>query len=252
MLEVDGATVDVVTEDGARRVLEGVSLSVAPGKVHAVMGPNGSGKSTLLLAIAGHPRYRLAAGRILMDGEDISGLPPEERSLKGLMLGFQNPVGVPGVRLSALILLSYNKRNGRAALEVRDPKILSRISEAAKRVGLDPDLLNREVNVGFSGGERKRAEIVQAMVLRPKYLLLDEPDSGLDVDGVRAVAQAIRELAAGGTGVLLVTHYARILHHVAPDEVTLLVEGRVAGRGGPELAEYVERNGYSSLRGGRS
>ncbi|MGC9178308.1 MAG: ABC transporter ATP-binding protein, partial [Conexivisphaera sp.] len=165
--------------------------------------------------------------------------------------GFQNPVELPGVRLSALLLVSYNKRNGggRTMLEVRDPKFISKMRETARSLGLDPEFLNREVNVGFSGGERKRAELLQAVLLRPKYLLLDEPDSGLDVDGVRTVAQAVKDLAAEGVGVLLVTHYTRILHHVVPDEVTLLVDGRIAGRGGPELAESIERNGYASLRG---
>ncbi|MGC8613105.1 MAG: Fe-S cluster assembly ATPase SufC [Conexivisphaera sp.] len=251
MLEIDGISVDVLKDGNSKRVLEGASLSVKPGKVHALMGPNGSGKSTLLYAVAGHPGYRVAAGRITMDGEDISAMSPEERALKGLLLGFQNPVELPGVRLSALLLVSYNKRNGggRTMLEVRDPKFISKMRETARSLGLDPEFLNREVNVGFSGGERKRAELLQAVLLRPRYLLLDEPDSGLDVDGVRTVAQAVKDLAAAGAGVLLVTHYTRILHHVVPDEVTLLVDGRIAGRGGPELAESIERNGYASLRG---
>jgi Fe-S cluster assembly ATP-binding protein len=254
MLEVDGISVDVIRDGAAKRVLEGVTLSVRPGEVHALMGPNGSGKSTLLYTLAGHPSYRLAAGRISMDGEDVSSLSPEERFLRGLLLAFQSPVEVPGVRLSSLLLASYNKRNGIASgrnlLEVRDPRFLSAMRDAAAALGIGPDLLNREVNVGFSGGEKKRAEVLQAILLKPKYLLLDEPDSGLDVDGVDTVARAVRDMASSGVGVLLVTHYARILHRVVPDEVTLLIDGRIAGRGGPELAERVEREGYSSLRGG--
>ncbi len=251
MLEVENVSVDVVKDGSGKRVLDGISLKVKPGEIHALMGPNGSGKSTLLYTVAGHPGYKLASGRITMDGEDLSSMPPEERALRGLFLGFQNPIEVPGVRLSALLLVSYNKRNGgaRNVLEVRDPRLLTRMREAARSLGLDAEFLNREVNVGFSGGERKRAELLQAVILRPKYLLLDEPDSGLDVDGVRTVAQMVRDLAAGGAGVLLVTHYARILHYATPDEVTLLVDGRLAGHGGPELAELVERNGYASLKG---
>jgi Fe-S cluster assembly ATP-binding protein len=251
LLDVDGVSVDVVKDGSAKRVLEGVTLSVAPGKVHALMGPNGSGKSTLLYAVAGHPDYRVAGGRISMDGEELLGLAPEERALKGLLLGFQNPVEVPGVRLSALVLVSHNKRvgAGRALLEARDPKFLARMREVAASLGLSSDFLNRDVNVGFSGGERKRAELLQAMLLGPRYVLLDEPDSGLDVDGVRIVAQSVKDMASAGAGVLLVTHYSRILRYVVPDEVTLLVDGRIAGRGGPELAESVEREGYASLRG---
>ncbi|MGC8969212.1 MAG: Fe-S cluster assembly ATPase SufC [Conexivisphaera sp.] len=251
MLEIDGISVDVIGDDQGRRVLEDVTLSVRPGEVHALMGPNGSGKSSLLYAIAGHPKYRLAAGRVSMDGEDISSLPPEDRSLRGLLLGFQNPVEVPGVRLSSLLLVSRNKRagGGRNLLEVRDPKFISSMRDVARSLGLDPEFLNRDVNVGFSGGERKRAELLQAVLLRPRYLMLDEPDSGLDVDGVRTVAQAINDLASAGSGVLLVTHYTRILRYVVPNEVTLLIDGRVAGHGGPELADEVDRNGYASLRG---
>jgi Fe-S cluster assembly ATP-binding protein len=253
MLEIIDVVVEVETNEGPRRVVNGVSLSVKPGEVHAVMGPNGSGKTSLLYAIAGHPSYRLVSGDIRLDGESIADLSPDKRSLKGIFLSFQNPREVPGVKLSTLILAMHNKRAGvQDLLKVQNPKLILEARRRAQRLGLGSEVLRRDVNVGFSGGERKRSEVLQAVLIKPRYMLLDEPDSGLDIDGVKAVASVISESAKNGSGVLLVTHYARILNFVKPDKVTIIVDGKVAATGGPELADLVEREGYARFGGPNS
>jgi len=237
---------------GELTILRDVSLAVRPGTLHAVMGPNGSGKSTLAYTIMGHPRYTVARGDIRLNGESILGLSPEERSLKGIFLGLQEPPSIPGLRLSTFLLAILNKRRGAEDLtEVKDPGILRKINEAAKIVGLPKEYLYREVNVGFSGGEKKRNELLQVLLTDPKVVILDEPDSGMDIDGVRKVAQLVAELKDKGKAVVLITHYARIFSHVEPDEVSVLYKGVVAARGGPELAYKIEREGYGFLTGGR-
>ena len=248
MLTVAGLHVKV----GELTILRDVSLAVRPGTLHAVMGPNGSGKSTLAYTIMGHPRYTVARGDIRLNGESILGLSPEERSLKGIFLGLQEPPSIPGLRLSTFLLAILNKRRGAEDLtEVKDPGILRKINEAAKIVGLPKEYLYREVNVGFSGGEKKRNELLQVLLTDPKVVILDEPDSGMDIDGVRKVAQLVAELKDKGKAVVLITHYARIFSHVEPDEVSVLYKGVVAARGGPELAYKIEREGYGFLTGGR-
>ncbi len=248
MLTVAGLHVKV----GELTILRDISLAVRPGTLHAVMGPNGSGKSTLAYTIMGHPRYTVARGDIRLNGESILGLSPEERSLKGIFLGLQEPPSIPGLRLSTFLLAILNKRRGAEDLtEVKDPRILRKINEAAKIVGLPKEYLYREVNVGFSGGEKKRNELLQVLLTDPKVVILDEPDSGMDVDGVRKVAQLVAELKDKGKAVVLITHYARIFSHVEPDEVSVLYKGVVAARGGPELAYKIEREGYGFLTGGR-
>ncbi len=244
LLEVRNLHVDVE----GKRVLKGVNLTLRPGEVHAVMGPNGSGKSTLAYTIAGRPGYEVVEGDILVEGESIIKLEPEERALKGIFLGFQEPPPLPGVRLSNLIVAAVNKRMGVESLSrAADPRIFRRLVEALQKVGLGPEYAQRELHVGFSGGEKKRAEVAQALVLDPKIVILDEPDSGLDIDGVRVVATIIKELRDSGKGILLITHYARLLQYVKPDSVTVLLDGRVAARGGPELAEEIERKGYTAV-----
>ncbi len=233
----------------SHRVLQGVTLRIERGKVLALMGPNGSGKTSLAYVIMGHPRYRLLRGKILVDGEDVSSLPPHERARKGVMLAFQEPVEVKGVKLSSLIAAAYARIYG-GDLTRPDPRVLAEARRYLSLVGLREEMLEREVNVGFSGGERKRSEVLQLLVLKPRYALLDEPDSGLDVDGVRAIAKAIEELRERGTGILLITHYARILKHLTPDRVAIMYRGRIVAEGGPELAEEVERKGYSAIIGG--
>jgi Fe-S cluster assembly ATP-binding protein len=235
---------------GELNILRGVSLAARPGTLHAVMGPNGSGKSTLAYAIMGHPRYNVVKGDIMLDGESILGLSPEERSLKGIFLGMQEPPSIPGLRLSTFLLAIVNKRRGAEDLtEIRDPSIIKAINKAASKVGLPSDYLYRELNVGFSGGEKKRNELLQALLIDPKVIILDEPDSGMDVDGVKKVAQLVAEFKDQGKSVILITHYARIFSHVEPDEVSVFYKGVVAAKGGPELAYRIEREGYGFLSG---
>ncbi|ABM80385.1 Fe-S cluster assembly ATPase SufC [Hyperthermus butylicus] len=227
-------------------VLRGVNIKVPQGSIIALMGPNGSGKTTLAYTLMGHPRYRVESGEVLLDGEPVTSLPPHERARRGLMLGFQNPVEIPGVRLISFIAAAYNRRFGieERLIGMPRPELHKQARELAERLGLRSEMLQREVNVGFSGGERKRAEMLQLLLLRPRYVILDEPDSGLDVDGVRVIAEAIRELVEQGTGVLVITHYARILQFVEPSHVVVLVNGRVVDEGGPELARRIEQEGY--------
>jgi Fe-S cluster assembly ATP-binding protein len=210
LLEVKNLHVNVE----GRRVLRGVSLEVKPGEVHAVMGPNGSGKSTLAYTIAGRPGYEVVSGDILLEGESIVGLEPEERALRGVFLGFQEPPPLPGVRLSTLIAAATNKRLGVDNLSrAADPRVFRRLVEALQRVGLSPEYAQRELHVGFSGGEKKRAEMLQALLVDPKVVILDEPDSGLDVDGVRKIAELIRNLRDKGKAILLITHYPRLFNY---------------------------------------
>ncbi len=238
--------VDLVVDVEGKRVIDRVSLEVERGRIVALMGPNGSGKTSLVYAIMGHPRYEVVSGDIILDGESIKELPTHKRVLKGVMLGFQNPVEVPGVKLSTLIIAARNKLDGKSELLKIDPSVFSEIKKYREIVGVSDELLYREANVGFSGGEKKRAEILQLVSLRPKYILLDEPDSGLDVDGVRDVARAVETLREDGRGILIITHYARILEFLEPDEVLVLVDGRIVDRGGPELARRIEREGYEA------
>jgi len=231
-----------------REILRGVDLEVDYGEVHAVMGPNGSGKSTLAYTIMGREGYEVIEGDIRLDGESILGLPPHERALRGLFLAFQEPPSIHGVRFSTFLIAAVNKRLGASDLSrLADPRKLGVMYKLLGEVGLPREVLSRELYVGFSGGEKKRAEIMQALLLEPRVVILDEPDSGLDVDGVRMVARVIERLRDEGKAVLLITHYARLFNHVEPDRVTVLVNGRVAARGGAELARLVEEKGYKYI-----
>ncbi len=234
-LVIDGLCVRV----GEKDVLRGIDLRVGAGEVHVIMGPNGSGKSTLAHALAGHPGYQVTAGRVLLDGVDLLSLDPTERARHGLFLALQQPLDVPGVRPRDMLVAAGASPEGLEA----------RIDDEARRVGLRPDLLERFVNVGLSGGERKRAEIVQFGVLRPAFAVLDEIDSGLDVDALGAVA---RRLAAAtsewGCGLLAITHFRRLLSDLRPDAIHVVSGGRVVATGGPELAETLEREGYEPFR----
>lgn len=244
MLEV----VDLKVNVNGKEILKGVSLRVDEGSVHAVMGPNGSGKSTLAYTIMGRPSYKVVGGDIILDGESILDLSPEERSLKGLFLAFQEPVSIPGVKIGTFIIAALNKRLGSTDLtRIKDPFMLKKIYDSLERVGLNKEYLTRELYVGFSGGEKKRGELFQALLLDPKVVILDEPDSGLDVDGVRMVAEIIREFRSRGKAVLLITHYARIFNYIKADKVTILFDGRVAARGGVELVHRIENEGYGFL-----
>jgi Fe-S cluster assembly ATP-binding protein len=238
-LEIRGLQVSV--EDTP--ILTGVDLTVRAGETHAIMGPNGSGKSTLAYAIAGHPKYQVTAGSITLDGEDVLAMTVDERARAGLFLAMQYPVEVPGVSVSNFLRSSATAVRGEA------PKLrhwVKEQKEAMARLEMDPAFAERNVNEGFSGGEKKRHEILQLELLQPRIAVLDETDSGLDVDALRIVSEGVNRVREGGeSGVLLITHYTRILRYIRPDFVHVFVKGRIAEEGGPELAEELEAHGYA-------
>jgi Fe-S cluster assembly ATP-binding protein len=241
-LEIRDLHVSVDTEAGAKEILRGVDLSVSSGEVHAIMGPNGSGKSTLAYSIAGHPKYHITSGSVTLDGQDLLSLTIDERARAGLFLAMQYPVEVPGVSVANFL------RTAKTALDGEAPKLrtwMKEVNTAMERVKMDPDFANRSLNEGFSGGEKKRHEIVQLELLNPRFAILDETDSGLDIDALRVVADGINRFSAqGDRGVLLITHYTRILRYIKPDYVHVFVAGRVAEQGGRELADRLEVEGY--------
>lgn len=223
-----------------KEVIKGIDLKIEPGKVVALMGPNGSGKSSLAYALMGHPRYEVK-GSIKIDGKDICELTPDERARQGLFLAFQYPVGIEGVSVKELLLGAMRERGEKiSALELR-----RKVEIEAKELGVEKELLSRSVNDGFSGGEKKKIEILQMRILQPKYAVLDETDSGLDIDALRVVAEGARMVVEKGrTGVLVITHYQRILRYIQPDRVVVLKQGRVVDEGGVEVVEKLEREGY--------
>jgi Fe-S cluster assembly ATP-binding protein len=225
------------------RILTGVDLTVRSGETHAIMGPNGSGKSTLAYAVAGHPKYEVTGGTITLDGEDVLEMAVDERARAGLFLAMQYPVEVPGVSVSNFLRSSATAVRGEAPklrLWVKEQK------EAMVRLEMDPAFAERNVNEGFSGGEKKRHEILQLELLKPRIAILDETDSGLDVDALRVVSEGVNRVrASGDTGILLITHYTRILRYIEPDHVHVFVKGRIAESGGKELADELEANGYA-------
>ncbi|WP_028660773.1 Fe-S cluster assembly ATPase SufC [Nocardioides insulae] len=241
-LEIKDLKVSVETEDGPKEILKGVTLSIGDGETHAIMGPNGSGKSTLAYSVAGHPKYTITEGSVLLDGEDVLAMSVDERARAGLFLAMQYPVEVPGVSVSNFL------RTAKTAIDGEAPKLRTWVKEvngALDRMTLDPSFSQRSVNEGFSGGEKKRHEMAQLDLLDPKVAILDETDSGLDIDALKIVSEGINHFRAReGKGVLLITHYTRILRYVQPDVVHVFVDGRVAESGGAELAEELEANGY--------
>ncbi|MBU6243690.1 MAG: Fe-S cluster assembly ATPase SufC [Actinomycetales bacterium] len=232
----------VESDAGSREILRGVSLTIESGQTHAVMGPNGSGKSTLAYVIAGHPRYRVTAGSITLDGQDVLAMSVDERARAGLFLAMQYPVEVPGVSVSNFLRTSVTAVQGQA------PKLRTWVADmrqAMAELQMDPAFAERSVNEGFSGGEKKRHEILQLSLLRPKFAILDETDSGLDVDALRVVSEGVNRVQQEtGAGTLLITHYTRILRYIHPDVVHVFVDGRIVESGGPELAEALESAGY--------
>ena len=234
--------VTVETDDGTKEILRGVDLTITSGQTHAIMGPNGSGKSTLAYAVAGHPKYTIPSGSVTLDGADVLDMSVDERAKAGLFLAMQYPVEIPGVSVSNFLRSSLTALRGEA------PKLREWIKEmnaAMKEIGMDQAFSERNVNEGFSGGEKKRHEILQLELMKPKIAILDETDSGLDVDALRIVSEGInRTVGKNNTGVLLITHYTRILRYVKPDKVSVFVDGRVVATGGQELAEELEANGY--------
>ncbi len=231
-----------------KEILKGVSLTVQPGEIHALMGPNGSGKSTLSYLIAGHPKYEATSGDILVDGESLLGLSADKRAKKGVFLGFQYPVEVPGVGMATFLRSAYQSVHPDKQLTVQE--FHKYLKEKLKQVGVDTSFLARSLNEGFSGGEKKRAELLQMAVLEPRFAILDETDSGLDIDALRTVGGAINAAATPHTGILLVTHYQRLLNYVKPHFVHVLVDGKIALSGGGELAEKLEEQGYAWLKEG--
>jgi Fe-S cluster assembly ATP-binding protein len=241
-LEIKDLHVSVAVDDGEKQILTGVDLTINAGETHAIMGPNGSGKSTLSYAIAGHPKYRVTSGEVLLDGESVLGMTVDERARAGLFLAMQYPVEVPGVSMSNFLRTAVTAVRGEApALRhwVKDVK------QAMTDLEIDTAFAERSVNEGFSGGEKKRHEILQMSLLKPKIAILDETDSGLDVDALRVVSDGVnRYRAAGDVGVMLITHYTRILKHITPDFVHVFAGGRIVESGGPELAQVLEDDGY--------
>ncbi|WP_298802814.1 Fe-S cluster assembly ATPase SufC [uncultured Pseudokineococcus sp.] len=241
-LEIRDLHVSVETDGEPTEILRGVDLSIESGQTHAIMGPNGSGKSTLAYSIAGHPKYTITGGTVTLDGEDVLAMSVDERARAGLFLAMQYPVEVPGVTVSNFL------RTAKTALDGEAPALrhwVKDVRTAMSDLKMDPAFAERNVNEGFSGGEKKRHEILQMELLKPKFAVLDETDSGLDVDALKIVSDGVNRVRAGGdVGVLLITHYTRILRYVRPDVVHVFVAGRVAETGGPELADELEENGY--------
>jgi Fe-S cluster assembly ATP-binding protein len=235
-------------EEEGKPILKGVDLEVGAGEVHAIMGPNGSGKSTLSYVLAGRDGYEVTAGSAMLDDTDLLGLEPEERAAAGLFLAFQYPVEIPGVGNMTFLRTALNaQRKARGEGELNAAEFLKLIREKARSLDIDPEMLKRPVNVGFSGGEKKRNEILQMAVLEPRMCILDETDSGLDVDAMRLVADGVNELRTKDRGILVITHYQRLLDHIRPDVVHIMADGRIVQTGGPELALEVETNGYADI-----
>lgn len=241
-LEIKDLQVSVETEDGPKEILKGVTLTITDGETHAIMGPNGSGKSTLAYSIAGHPKYTVTGGSVTLDGEDVLEMSVDERARAGLFLAMQYPVEVPGVSVANFL------RTAKTAIDGEAPKLRTWVKDVNTALGnlnLDPTFSQRSVNEGFSGGEKKRHEIAQLELLDPKFAVLDETDSGLDIDALKIVSEGVNRFRAqDGKGVLLITHYTRILRYIQPDHVHVFVDGKVAESGGAELADELEANGY--------
>jgi Fe-S cluster assembly ATP-binding protein len=230
---------------GGKKVLQGLSLTVNAGEVHAIMGPNGSGKSTLSYVLAGRPGYEITGGKVEYQGKDLLGMEVEERARAGLFLGFQYPVEIPGVNNVYLLKAAMNaKRKVEGRPEVDAYEFLQLVRGKMKVMQMDESFLSRGVNEGFSGGEKKRNEILQMLVLEPTLAVLDETDSGLDIDALKVVARGVNTLRSADRGVLLITHYQRLLDHIVPDQVHVLARGRIARSGGKELAHELEQRGY--------
>ncbi len=236
---------DLHVEVEGKPILKGIDLSVRQGEVHALMGPNGSGKSTLANVLMGRPGYGITGGQIVFKGQDITGLKPDQRAQMGLFLAFQYPTEIAGVSVVNFLRSAYNSVKGEqtSALAFR-----KRLKEKMNLLGVDDQMVNRYVNQGFSGGEKKKNEILQLAVLEPEIAVLDETDSGLDIDSLKAVAGGVQQLIGPGLGVLLITHYQRILNYITPHKIHVLMDGRIVLSGGPELAHELEQKGYEGLR----
>jgi Fe-S cluster assembly ATP-binding protein len=245
LLEIKNLHAEV---DG-RKILQGLDLTVEKGSVHAIMGPNGSGKSTLAHVLAGKAGYDVTEGRVLLDGEDLLAIEPDERAAKGLFLAFQYPLEIPGVATMTFLRTALNaQRKKRGEPELQVPDFMRRVREAAKHLGIEQDMLRRGVNVGFSGGEKKRNEVLQMALLEPRLCVLDETDSGLDIDALKVVAEGVNRLRSPERAFVVITHYQRLLDHIVPDIVHVLSRGRIVRTGGKELAHELEAKGYAQYQ----
>jgi Fe-S cluster assembly ATP-binding protein len=245
LLEIKNLHAEV---DG-RKILQGLDLTVEKGSVHAIMGPNGSGKSTLAHVLAGKPGYEVTEGQVLLDGGDLLAIEPDERAAKGLFLAFQYPLEIPGVATMTFLRTAINaQRKKRGEAELLVPEFVKRVREAAKRLDIDQDMLRRGVNVGFSGGEKKRNEVLQMALLEPRLCVLDETDSGLDIDALKVVAEGVNRLRSPERAFVVNTHYQRLLDHIVPDIVHVLSRGRIVRTGGKELALELEAKGYAQYQ----
>jgi Fe-S cluster assembly ATP-binding protein len=245
LLEIKGLRVNA----DKREILSGLDLSVDLGEVHAIMGPNGSGKSTLAHVLSGKPGYEATGGEVTFAGEDLLALAPDERAARGIFLAFQYPLEIPGVVTMTFLRTALNaQRKARGEPELTTPEFLRRVREEAARLSIDSDMLKRPVNVGFSGGEKKRNEILQMALFEPKLAVLDETDSGLDIDALKVVAGGVNRLRGRGRAMIVITHYQRLLDHIVPDVVHVLAKGRIVRTGGKELALELEESGYAQYR----
>jgi Fe-S cluster assembly ATP-binding protein len=245
LLEIKNLHAEV---DG-RKILQGLDLTVEKGSVHAIMGPNGSGKSTLAHVLAGKAGYEVTEGSVRLDGEDLLAIEPDERAARGLFLAFQYPLEIPGVATMTFLRTAINaQRKKRGEPELMVPDFVKRVREAAKHLGIEQDMLRRGVNVGFSGGEKKRNEVLQMALLEPRLCVLDETDSGLDIDALKVVAEGVNRLRSPERAFVVITHYQRLLDHIVPDIVHVLSRGRIVRTGGKELALELEARGYAQYQ----
>jgi len=245
LLEVKNLHVEI---DG-KKILNGLDLVIEKGKVHAIMGPNGSGKSTLAYVLAGRADYQVTSGEVLFDGEDVLAMQPDERAAKGIFLAFQYPIEIPGVATMTFLRTALNaQRKQRGEAELSTPEFMKRVHESAAKLSIDQEMLRRAVNVGFSGGEKKRNEILQMAMLEPRLAVLDETDSGLDIDALKIVADGVNRLRSPERSMIVITHYQRVLDYIVPDVVHVLSKGRVVKTGGKELALELEAKGYAEFQ----
>jgi len=240
---------DLHAEIAGRKILNGLDLTVNKGEIHAIMGPNGAGKSTLSYVLAGKPGYEITGGEVRLNGEDLLAMPPNERAAKGVFLAFQYPLEIPGVATLTFLRTALNaQRKARGEEELSSPDLLKRVREIAKKLNIDAEMLRRPLNVGFSGGEKKRNETLQMALLEPQLCVLDETDSGLDIDALKVVANGVNQLRSADRGMIVITHYQRLLDYIVPDIVHVLAAGRIVRTGGKALALELENTGYAQYQ----